>query len=496
VEGGTLSVNGSITSNVNVTGGTLGGNGTVGGAAIGASGTLAPGNSIGRLQVAGNISFAVGSVYEVEVEANGAADRIDATGTATITGGTVEVLAANGQYRGRTDYTILTANGGVTGTFGSVTSNLAFLTPRLGYSANAVTLALMRNDIDFAAVAVTPNQASTANAVEALRVGNGLFEAVLVQDAAGARTAYDALSGEIHADVASGLINDSRHVRDALLANAGGEGVSIWGQGLANWGQADARGGVAKVSTDQRGLIAGVNWGGNGFSAGIAGGIGNSDYRAGARSSNADADSTFVGGQLGYAAGPFSIRAGAAFGWHDVETSRSVVFPGFSEAPTASYDATSRQFFGEIAYAFDAGPVDIAPFARLAHVRTRTDGFTEAAGASALAVEADVRKVEFLSLGLKLDGAVELGGGARFLPRITAAWQHGWGDLQGNAEASFAASPTSFTVVGAQLPRNAVTVDGGFAVEFGAFSIGAAYVGSAAESWADHGGKISFGWRF
>ncbi|WP_182911892.1 autotransporter domain-containing protein [Sphingomonas cavernae] len=497
VEGGTLSVNGSIVSTVTVDdGGTLGGNGTVGGVVAVSNGTVAPGNSIGRLQVAGNVSFAAGSVYEVEVEASGAADRIDATGTATLSGGTVEVLAANGQYRGRTDYTILTAAQGVNGRFGTVTSNLAFLTPSLGYSANAVTLTLLRNDIDFAAVAATSNQTSTANAVEALGVGNTLFEAVLVQNATGARTAYDALSGEIHASVASGLINDSRHVRDALLANGGGEGVSIWGQGLASWGQADAQNGTAKVSTDQRGLIAGVNWGGNGFSVGLAGGIGNADYRADARSSDADADSSFVGGQAGYTAGRFSIRAGAAFGWHDIKTTRSVIFPGFNETAAASYDATSRQFFGEIAHAFDTGPVAIAPFARFAHVRTHTEGFTEAGGASALTVEDDARKVDFLSLGLKLDGAVELGGGARFLPRLTAAWQHGWGDLEGRAGLRFAASTNVFTVVGAQLPRNAVMIDGGFAVEFGAFSIGAAYVGSAAEHWADHGGKLSFGWRF
>ena len=50
VNGGTLSVNGSIASSSLTTvnaGGTLGGNGTVGNTTIN-GGTLAPGNSIGR----------------------------------------------------------------------------------------------------------------------------------------------------------------------------------------------------------------------------------------------------------------------------------------------------------------------------------------------------------------------------------------------------------------------------------------------------------------
>ena len=68
VDGGTLSVNGSIAGSavtVNA-GGTLGGNGTVGNTTIN-GGTLAPGNSIGLLTVNGNLSFTAASTYMVEV---------------------------------------------------------------------------------------------------------------------------------------------------------------------------------------------------------------------------------------------------------------------------------------------------------------------------------------------------------------------------------------------------------------------------------------------
>ena len=111
-----MAVNGSIVSTVTVNdGGTLKGNGTIGGGNIAAGGQVAPGNSIGTLNVDGDILFAAGSIYEVEVNAAGQSDQIRATGVATIQGGTVEVLAEPGTYRPFTEYLILEADSGVDG---------------------------------------------------------------------------------------------------------------------------------------------------------------------------------------------------------------------------------------------------------------------------------------------------------------------------------------------------------------------------------------------
>ena len=90
---GLLSVNGSLVNSI-VTiqnGGTLGGNGTVKGIMAQSGGTVAPGNSIGTLNVSGNVAFAAGSIYQVEINAAGQSDKIIATGTATLSGGTVQV---------------------------------------------------------------------------------------------------------------------------------------------------------------------------------------------------------------------------------------------------------------------------------------------------------------------------------------------------------------------------------------------------------------------
>ncbi|MGN6311011.1 MAG: autotransporter-associated beta strand repeat-containing protein, partial [Xanthobacteraceae bacterium] len=125
VNAGTLSVNGSIASSSLTTveaGATLGGNGTVGNALVN-GGTLSPGNSVGALTVAGNLVMTAASAYMVEVSpAN--SDVTHVTGTATLGGATVQAQFAPGSYVEKR-YTILTADGGVSGTFsGPVATNL------------------------------------------------------------------------------------------------------------------------------------------------------------------------------------------------------------------------------------------------------------------------------------------------------------------------------------------------------------------------------------
>ncbi|AZO78549.1 hypothetical protein BLM15_13670 [Bosea sp. Tri-49] len=267
VSGGKLVVNGSLASSVTLDGGSLGGSGTIGGVSVASGGTVAPGNSIGTLTVSGNVAFATGSTYQVEINAAGQSDRIVATGIATLSGGTVQVLADAGNYAAATSYTILTATGGVSGRFSTVTSNLAFLTPSLGYDSRNVTLTMTRNDTGFGPgdggssgggsggtsgggdtntggggtsdggssggggtsggsqrpyVASTRNQGFIAVAAERLGVGNPVYDALLSSTVAEARAGFDLLSGEAHAQAVSVMIDESRLVRDTILSRLRG----------------------------------------------------------------------------------------------------------------------------------------------------------------------------------------------------------------------------------------------------------------------------------
>ena len=99
VNGGLLSVNAAMPNTAfAVNAGTLGGVGTIGAFTAFAGGTVAPGNGIGTLNVVGNVAFNAGSFYAVEVDPAGNSDKVLAGGTATLSGGTVQVLAQSGTY--------------------------------------------------------------------------------------------------------------------------------------------------------------------------------------------------------------------------------------------------------------------------------------------------------------------------------------------------------------------------------------------------------------
>ena len=102
---------------------------------------LSPGNSIGTITVAGNLTFGAGSQYLVEVSP-AAADRTNVTGTATLAG-TVLATFAPGSYITK-QYTILSATGGRTGTFSTLTTTglPAGFSSGLSYDANDVFLNL------------------------------------------------------------------------------------------------------------------------------------------------------------------------------------------------------------------------------------------------------------------------------------------------------------------------------------------------------------------
>ena len=203
VNGGTLEVDGTVASpNVVVNNGaTLSGTGTIGDPTIAAGGTLAPGNAAnpyGTLTLGGPLTFQAGSFYNVAITPT-QNSFTQVNSTTAIAGGTVQVAAGAGTYAANTRYTILTATGGVAGQFAGVTTNLAFLMPRLSYDANDVFLTVLPS-ATFASAAATQNQFAVATGLTNASNANGntgpILAALNQLTVQQARAAFDSLSGE------------------------------------------------------------------------------------------------------------------------------------------------------------------------------------------------------------------------------------------------------------------------------------------------------------
>src|SRR6185312_6401873 len=145
------------------------------------------------------------------VTADGQAARLVTTGTATL-GGTASLIAAAGTYLPNTRYTVLTAAGGVNGTFATVTDSgtLPFLIrPVASTDANNAYVTLAQQS--FGLVAQTGNQANVARGLAAALANNP--QALLVidnQSNAGIAATLDRISGQSYASLADPQLRSGR----------------------------------------------------------------------------------------------------------------------------------------------------------------------------------------------------------------------------------------------------------------------------------------------
>lgn len=561
VQGGRLFVNGTLTSPAVTVdaAGTLGGSGTIAANVVN-NGALAPGNSIGTLNITGNYTQATGSTYVVELDATPASDRLNVTGIATIqANATVTVVAAPGAYNVGTRYTILNALGGVAGTYTGLTGNFAFLDFALAYDPNNVYLDLVGLRATFSSVAQTPNQIATATAAQALGRGNAVFEAILPLDAANARNAFDQLSGVIHASLKSALIDDSSLVRDAVVGRLRqfGDGVhamlapvvatmryaddgededdlpesalahaskskskkkrtkvpeivrkgpppapervwSGWAQAVGQWGRYDFDGNAAAMSSTTGGVVAGIDatWNGT-VRAGIAAGYHATALKESAVASTADVDSYHLVAYAGTQQGPFALRGGAAWTWHDIDTSRTIAFQGFGDAAKAQYDGRTLQVFGEAAYRTNIGPVAVEPFVSLAYVNLKTDGFAESGGAAALGGPSGTEDQVFSTLGVRAAHLFQLGWRSAVIARGALGWRRAFSEVTPMTVLAFTGSAIPFLIEGVPIAQNALVAEAGFDIALNANALaGLTYAGQIAGSAATHAIKGNVTVRF
>jgi len=527
VTGGRLAVNALLPGGLATVsgGGILGGTGVVGGIAAQSGGIVAPGNSIGTLNVAGNVAFGQGSVYQVELNATGQSDQILASGTAALNGGTVQALATPGAYGPSNQYTILTAAGGIGGSFAGLDgpASTLFLTYDLNYDPNHVYLDVDRSAVSFASVGTTPNQIATGGGAESLGSGSPLYDAIAeLTTPAAAQAAFDQLSGEIHASTKGMLLDDSRFIRDAatsrIAAAFGDAGVAalpvmaygdggpetvavdtdrfaVWGQAFGSWGNTDSDGNAAAFDRSTGGLLAGADSLIGGWRVGVLGGYSHSNFDADDRNSSGKSDNYHVGLYGGTNWGAIAFRSGAAYSWSRISTKRAVGFDGFADALSADYDAGTAQVFGELAYKLDASRFSFEPFANLAYVDVKTDGFSETGGAAALTSAGSSTDATFTTLGLRGSTGLMLGG-IDTTARGMLGWRHAFGDVTPTSTLAFAGGD-AFTIAGVPIARDAAVVEAGFDLKMAAnATLGLSYTGQFGGGATDSGANASLSVKF
>ncbi len=523
VNAGTLEVDGSIAASSNVTvnsGGTLSGIGTVGPTTIN-GGTLSPGNATsptGTLTVTGDLAFQPGSVYLIHVTPS-AASSTTVSGSATLSGGTVNAQFASGSYLVK-QYTILTAASGLGGTSfaGLTNTNLpAGFTDSLSYNADDAFLNLA------AALGVgsglNGNQQNVANAINGFFNGGGAlppnFVTVFGLTGGNLANALTQLSGEAATGAQQGAFELTNEFLGLMLdpfvdgtggsslGGGGGGGGALgfaperqaawpadralayapilkapvyqappsfarrWSAWAAGFGGSNKTGGDAAVgSHDSTARIYGYAGGLDyhfspdtvaGFA--LAGGGTNWDLAAGPGGGKSDAFQAGVYGATRW--GPAYAVAALAFANHWMSTDR---FAFAGDHLTASFDAQDYAGRLEGGYRLATPLGGIAPYAAVQAQSFHTPNYSETdvtGGGFGLAYASRDATDTRSELGARFDHTAALDSGALLTLRGRLAWAHDWVSNP-TLTAAFQALPgSSFIVDGAVPPENSALVSAG-----------------------------------
>ena len=362
--------------------------------------------------------------------------------------------------------------------------------------------------VTFSEFAGTANQRAVANALDGLTIANAAVGDVMaVTTPEGARGAYDARSGEVHASLKGALMDAGQGtvaaVKSRMTARSGSVGApastaafgtsslangqsGLWVTGAGASGETDATSGTARMETDRRSVVFGIDRAlGEGWRLGVLGGYSRTDVTQRARLSSGSVETWSVGLYGGAEAGAARFSFGAIYDGHAVDAHRSVPsigLPGIQHL-SAGYDARSLQLFAEAGHEVQAGGLMLEPFAGVSSIYLDTDGFSESGGDAALAASSDTDSMMFTTLGLRsameVDDMIHLRG--------MAGWRHAFGDADPSSTHTLSGSP-AFTVTGAPIAEDALDIELGIEVGLSDTAVlGVAYKVRYSDADAAHG---------
>ncbi|MDE7548661.1 autotransporter domain-containing protein [Acetobacter fabarum] len=550
IRGGTLDVGGSLASSaVNVSNGsTLAGTGTVGNTQIAAGGILAPAGSgqTGSMTVNGNLVMTAGSTLAIDttgtptgasLSMNGqsyqqmGSDLVKVMGAVTLSGGTVRLNVAGAptlQYDQA--YQIVSSAKGVSGRYDGLTTNLGntytFLTPSLVYGTESVDIMQTRNTVTFASVGNSRNEKAIGWALDSLPADTPVVGAVSQLGLRGARAAFNALSGEVHASARTALIQDSFFVRQAALDrldNAGCDKASadgtirtadlrtqrddgchtdramLWGEAYGSLGHNTGDGNAATMQHSTAGFVMGADapvmqtWRVGGLVS-----YGRSMFDiGGGRASSGHSNNVSVGGYAGTHWGHLNLRLGATYTWDMLSASRTTAVPGLGQRLSSNYLGGTAQGFGELSYRLHAGKSIVEPFGNVAYVNLHTNNYHEHGSAGAVNGKTTDTGVTFSTFGLRVSSAVRAGK-LLLVPHGMLAYRHAFGLTVPTQHQNFASmGGAGMDIAGVGLSTNAAVLDTGLTARLtDRIDVGLSYIGQYGNHSVDSGAKAHIRFQF
>ncbi|MEP7013849.1 MAG: autotransporter domain-containing protein [Verrucomicrobiota bacterium] len=218
-------------------------------------------------------------------------------------------------------------------------------------------------------------------------------------------------------------------------------------------------------------LIAGADYRiGNHFAIGIDGG-----YVGGDAETFDNGRIQQIGGRVGGYATVFGTLFGAKVhldgaadsGWNRYDTRRTALSTNFPENASALGETDGDEFNAMISYGGDwtFGCLNVGTWSTLQYTDVNINDFTEKGSLLPLHFPSQNQESLRSTSGVRMSYDKKFGR-TIFRPEVRAAWFHEYGDKAYAIKSNFIDCPTSFTVHGPELGRDAALVGGGFSVQW------------------------------
>jgi fibronectin-binding autotransporter adhesin len=355
-------------------------------------------------------------------------DKLDITGAARLEGGTLEVRGAAVGYVANQRTDVLTAAGGVTGTFDRLVKGpgVVFTSSTIHYNANSVWLDTTGLDVTTAAagngIDYTPVSMSSAIRVQGAfdqindKIATGsqagvsagfLHSAGEFQRAASieaAQASLRSLSGQMHAASASmtfrAIDAGNRALSDHLDdLRDGSAGIGMWTKRVGSVGGM-ARSGFDGVGFQHDGWLVGSDYriglsGVAGFAFGQ--GVGRQQLEhALDRDDSRRSESMLYAGMT---RGNWYSQGRLGFGSYRRAVGRQLLLGDAAADVSTRYDGRYHMAYGESGFHVGGGNARLAPFVSLEYARSDRDAFIEQ-GAGGFGLRSDSQAVDRWQAGL------------------------------------------------------------------------------------------------
>ena len=504
LSGGILAVTGDThTSAFAVNNGaTLSGSGTVGSTTVASGGTLYP-SSTSTLSINGDLTMQNGSTYKLNAYADGTAGKVAVTGTANLDG-TVEVKADNsGTWNTTTNYEILTAST-LNGTFDSVSSDLAFLTPTLSYDASSVNLTLTRNSATYESKGANSYSVSVGATLDNVQTPNTDMQTLLNvldgTDDAGAATLLSQLNGSAlgaFSSQNSAIIHNFSTTLFARMSGSGSGGIGLASLAFADNGDwtsvfkhlsdagavgengftdpqklgeyelwiravggktytdGDVSNNTYDATTTSGGLQTGLDKNIGDWIVGASFGYLQSDMKQ--SDANADTDSYQLGFYLANETKQHRLSFSVVGGIYDTDATRTLL----SGSTNAAYDSTALLAEAKAAYKYHfSKTLRLEPSIGGWAQRYAQDAYTESGAAgSTLSVDKATFNSQALTTELKVVNIFDNDKNSKKTLEASIGYAHEFGDVNAPLVGRFSAAPNagSFSIASAERGRDVLT---------------------------------------